>query len=78
MDCKKIQQVIYRFIYGESNTIELRKIKAHLERCSSCQEERLIIEEILVQLKTEATAAKEDCPECVKDRMLDGIKRKIG
>ena len=76
MDCNKIQQVIYRFIYGESNTIELRKISAHLERCSSCQEERLIIEEILVQLKSEAV--EEPCPECVKDRLLEGIKRKIG
>lgn len=77
MDCKKIQQVIYRFIYGEGNTVELRRIKAHLEQCKGCQEERLIIEDILVQLKEKAAEA-EECPECVKDRMLENLKRRMG
>jgi hypothetical protein len=75
MDCKKIQQVIYRFIYGESNTFELRKIKAHLERCQGCEKERLIIEDILVQLRFDATECNEPCPDGMKERLLDRIKR---
>jgi hypothetical protein len=74
MDCKKFQQVIYRFIYGESNTIELRKIKAHLERCQGCEKERLIIEDILVQLKTDASDCQEPCPDGMKERLLSRIK----
>ena len=39
MDCKMVQQKIFRFIYGESDAHELRKVKEHLELCNECLKE---------------------------------------
>jgi uncharacterized Fe-S cluster-containing protein len=73
MDCRKIQQVIYRFIYGESSTVELRRVKMHLDRCHHCEKERQMIADILDHLKDEL--ADEPLPDGCRERMLEKIKQ---
>jgi anti-sigma factor (TIGR02949 family) len=72
MDCKMVERVIYRFIYGESDAHELKKIKEHLERCGECRRERDLIEEILGQLKEALPEAP--VPDGFRERMLARIK----
>ena len=72
MDCKAIQQVIFRFIYGESTADELRKIKAHLDRCGECRSESALITEILEKLK--GALPDEPVPEGFRERMLARIQ----
>lgn len=72
MDCKKIQRVIYRFIYGESDEFELLHIKAHLDRCSECRREREIIAGILDQVRGAITI--EAPPEGMCDRMRERLQ----
>jgi anti-sigma factor (TIGR02949 family) len=71
MDCKMVERVIYRFIYGESDTHELVKIKEHLERCGECRRERELIEEILEQIK--AALPEDPVPAGFRERMLARI-----
>lgn len=71
MDCKAIQQVIFRFIYGESSADELRHIKAHLDRCGECRKESEIIAEILERLK--GALPDEPVPDGFRERMLARI-----
>jgi anti-sigma factor (TIGR02949 family) len=68
MDCKMVQQRIYRFIYGESDAHELSQIKDHLEHCGGCRREREIIEEILAKIKQGLT--DEPVPITFKQRVL--------
>jgi mycothiol system anti-sigma-R factor len=72
MDCKKIEQVIFRFLYGEANIEELRHIKEHLDRCGHCRRESEIIALILSQLKDSMTP--EPVPEGLKERVLAKIR----
>jgi anti-sigma factor (TIGR02949 family) len=72
MDCKAIQQVIFRFIYGESSADELRKIKAHLDRCGDCKAEGEVIAEILEKLK--GALPDEPVPDGFRERMLARIQ----
>ena len=76
MDCKAVQQVIFKFIYGESSTYELRRIKAHLDRCKNCAAEAVIIEDILAKLKEGLT--EEPVPEDFRDRVLSRIHSLAG
>jgi anti-sigma factor (TIGR02949 family) len=76
MDCRKIERVIFRFIYGESDADELRKIKEHLDRCGECRREREIIEEILVALKN--GLPEDPVPEGFRERMLLRIQAEAG
>lgn len=71
MDCKKVQQKIYRFIYGESDEHELRQIKAHLDRCGDCMAESALIADILTQLKN--GLPDDPVPEGFKERVLERI-----
>jgi anti-sigma factor (TIGR02949 family) len=71
VDCKAVQQVIYKFIYGEGSADELRRIKAHLDRCKNCAAEASIIEDILVKLKD--GLPEEPVPLDFRDRVLTRI-----
>lgn len=71
MDCKAVQQVIFKFIYGESSAYELRRIKDHLDRCKNCAAEAGIIEDILARLKE--GLAEEPVPVDFRDRVLTRI-----
>jgi predicted anti-sigma-YlaC factor YlaD len=74
MDCKSIQQAIYRFVYGESDSTELRKIKGHLDRCKECRQERELISNILVKLEAHAKDERtEALPDGCRDRILGKI-----
>ncbi len=69
-----IENVIYRFIYGESSADELRSIKVHLDKCGHCKHESSIIEDILQQLKK--GVADEPLPEGLRERVLGKIHSK--
>jgi len=71
MDCKMVQQKIYRFIYGESDKDELRMIKAHLERCGACRAEQALIADILEQLRN--GMPDDPVPHGFKERVLERI-----
>ena len=71
MDCKAIQQQIFGYIYGETTADELRKIKAHLDRCGHCEEEAQIIEDLLAKLKD--GLEEEPLPDGFRDRVLSRI-----
>jgi anti-sigma factor (TIGR02949 family) len=71
MDCKMVERVIYRFIYGESDSHELHKMKEHLDRCGECRRERDIIVEILDQLKR--GLPDEPVPDGFRERVLKRI-----
>ena len=71
MDCKLVQQKIYRFIYGECDAYELRKIKEHLEVCNQCRQECELIEDILGQLKN--GLPEDPVPAGFRDRVLERI-----
>jgi mycothiol system anti-sigma-R factor len=72
MDCKAIQQLIFRYLYGEASVDELRHIKAHLDRCGHCREESDMIAEILEKLKE--ALPDEEVPDGFKERMLARIR----
>ncbi len=76
MDCKAVQQVIFKFIYGESSADELRRIKAHLDRCRNCAAEASIIEDILAKLKN--SLPEEPVPLDFRDRVLSRIHSLAG
>ena len=71
MDCKAVQNVIFRYLYGESSVDELRHIKAHLDRCRQCRAESDIIADILERLRE--GLPDEPVPEGFKERMLERI-----
>jgi anti-sigma factor (TIGR02949 family) len=71
MDCKMVQQKIFKFIYGESDPDELRLINAHLERCGDCRAERELIADILEQLKR--GMPDDPVPQGFKERVLERI-----
>jgi anti-sigma factor (TIGR02949 family) len=71
MDCKMVERVIYRFIYGESDSHELTKMKQHLDRCGECRKQRDIIEDILQQLKR--GLPDDPVPEGFRERVLQRI-----
>jgi len=71
MDCRKVEQVIFRFLYGEASVDELRHIKLHLDKCGHCRRESEIIAMILSQLKDSMTA--DPVPEGLKERVLAKI-----
>jgi hypothetical protein len=79
MDCKAVQKVIYRFVYGESDSAELQLVKRHLDRCRECEQERALITDILSKI---TTAAKDDGPEALptgcRERILAAIHKNIG
>jgi anti-sigma factor (TIGR02949 family) len=72
MDCKMVQQKIFRFIYGESDPEELRHINAHLERCGDCRAEQELIADILEQLKR--GMPDDPVPHGLKERVLERIQ----
>ncbi|MCH7472586.1 zf-HC2 domain-containing protein [bacterium] len=76
MDCKKVEKVIFRFIYGESGEHELRRIKEHLDRCGECEKERLIIADILEQLRN--GLADDPVPAGFRERVLALIHQEAG
>lgn len=78
MDCKAIQQAIYRFVYGESDSTELRQIKSHLDRCKECRQESDLITDILGKLKSHATAERgAGLPDGCRERILGKIHSSI-
>ena len=66
-----IENVIYRFIYGESSSAELRNIKKHLDRCGHCEREKAIIGEILQHLKD--GLEDDPLPDGLRERLLAKI-----
>ena len=72
MDCKKVEQAIFRFLYGESNAHELAHIKQHLDRCGHCLKESEIIGEILAQLRNSMT--DDPVPDGLRERILAKIQ----
>ena len=78
MDCKAIQQAIYRFVYGESDSTELRQIKGHLDRCKECKQESELIGDILGKLQSHAKEERSaGLPEGCRDRILGKIYANI-
>jgi anti-sigma factor (TIGR02949 family) len=71
MDCKAVQNIIFRYLYGESSADELRHIKTHLDRCRECRAESDIIADILERLR--AGLPEDPVPEGFKERMLARI-----
>jgi anti-sigma factor (TIGR02949 family) len=71
MDCKMVERVIFRFVYGESDSHELKKMKEHLDRCGECRKQRDIIVEILDQLKR--GLPEDPVPEGFRERVLQRI-----
>lgn len=72
MDCKKVEQAIFRFLYGESDTYELKNIKQHLDRCGDCKHESEIIGEILAQMRNCMT--DDPVPDGMRERILAKIQ----
>jgi mycothiol system anti-sigma-R factor len=72
MDCKKVEQTIFRFLYGESDAHELEHIKAHLDLCGDCRRESEIIGEILTQLRNSMT--EDPLPAGMRERILHRIQ----
>jgi mycothiol system anti-sigma-R factor len=72
MDCKKVEQAIFRFLYGESDAYELKHIKTHLDLCGDCKRESEIIGEILSQLKNCMT--DDPVPDGLRERILEKIQ----
>jgi predicted anti-sigma-YlaC factor YlaD len=72
MDCKKIQHVIFRFIYGEADEIELRQVQTHLERCKECRKEREIIAGLLAKVR--GCFCAEKTPEHLRQNLLNRVK----
>ncbi len=73
MDCKMVERVIFRFIYGESDAHELKKLKEHLDRCGECRKERDIIADILHQLKI--GLPDDPVPDGFRERVLARIEQ---
>ncbi len=71
MDCKKVEKVVFNYLYGECEVDELRLIKEHLDKCGDCRRESEIIADILSQLKE--TVTHDPVPEGLRDRMLAKI-----
>ena len=71
MDCRKVENVIFRFLYGEASIDELRHIKFHLDKCGHCRRESEIIADILNQLKE--SMETEPVPDGLRDRVLAKI-----
>ncbi len=76
MDCKAIEREIFRFIYGEGDTVRLKRIKDHLDKCGHCRRERDIIADILARLKD--GYPDEPLPEGLKERVLAAIAADAG
>jgi len=72
MDCRKVEQAIFRFLYGESDAHELEHIKTHLDRCGDCRRESEIIGDILAQLRNSMT--EDPLPEGMRERILHRIQ----
>lgn len=72
MDCKMVERVIFRFVYGESDSHELNKMKEHLDRCGECRKQRDIIIDILDQLKR--GLPDDPVPEGFRERVLQRIR----
>lgn len=78
MDCKAVQKVIFRFVYGESDQTELLQVKRHLDRCRECEQERELIGSILDKIKIAASSDNaEDLPTGCRERILAAIHRNI-
>jgi hypothetical protein len=77
MDCKAVQKVIYRFVYGESDAVELQQIKRHLERCKDCEKERALINDILDRISAGAENDTERMPTDCRNRILAAIHRNM-
>ncbi len=75
MDCKKIQDVIFNFVYGESSEAELLATRDHLEKCGDCAREKQVIEKLLDKIKN--CEAQETVTEDCRDRMLSKIKNSL-
>jgi anti-sigma factor (TIGR02949 family) len=74
MDCKAVQKVIYRFVYGESDQAELMQVKRHLDRCHECEQERQLIGDILNKIQTIAAQENtEALPHGCRERILGKI-----
>ena len=71
MDCKKIEKVIFRFVYGECDASELVSIKQHLDKCGGYKKESEIIDEILAQFKN--SFEDEPLPDGLRDKVLARI-----
>ena len=75
MDCKKIQDVIFNFVYGESSEAELEATRDHLEKCGDCARERAVIERLLSKIKS--SDQQEPVSDDVRNRMLNKIKTSL-
>lgn len=72
MDCRMVQKLIFRFIYGEADAYELRKIKEHLDICRRCRRESEIIADILEQLRL--GLPEDPVPEGFRTRVLARVQ----
>lgn len=75
MDCKKVQDVIFNFVYGESSEAELEATRDHLEKCGDCARERQVIEKLLSKIK--GCEAQEPVSDDCRNRMLSKIKNSL-
>jgi hypothetical protein len=66
-----VQKVIFRFIYGEADAYELRKVKEHLDVCQRCRRESEIIADILDQIRL--GLPEEPVPEGFRTRVLERV-----
>lgn len=75
MDCKAVQQHIFRLVYDEADPYELRKLQEHLAVCDACRHEQEIIESILKQLKD--CLCEDPLPDGCYERMKTNLQKVI-
>jgi uncharacterized CHY-type Zn-finger protein len=75
MDCKAVQQHIFRLVYDEADPHELRKLQEHLAVCGACRQEQEIIESILKQLRE--CLCDDPLPEGCYERMKSNLEEVI-
>jgi predicted anti-sigma-YlaC factor YlaD len=78
MDCKAIQQAIYRFVYGEGHEEELQRIKMHLDGCQECRAEKALVDSILAKLHAHAADERSTpLPDGCHERMRNVIHSRL-
>ncbi len=73
--CNDIQMLISGYLDGELEPEEERRIEAHIQSCSACQQEYQLMKRLVVG--TTAACAIEEPPEEVWDTFLDSVYNRL-
>lgn len=68
MDCKQVNQVVYRFYDNELEERERDPFRSHLEDCPGCARQARYIEKLLLIVRTRCTRC--NAPERLTRRIL--------